>query len=433
MGLGHANRQGKIPPICKSFTQLLPLRDHRATNAAKREAGLTADWRTELRQALRTGAWLDAGRVRVYAAMVLAAYLPMMLKVYREATGTVGSDFLAFWGAGRLQLSGPAARVYDLMAEQVAQAASGTGQLVAYVNPPPYLFLTAPLGLMPYAVAWIVWALAGWALWFLVAQRSLPNGGAAGALAILAFPAAYLSASHAQNGFITGAILIAAVLTLRRSQTLSGALFGLLVIKPHLALLVPFWLAAGRKWTAIAAAAASAALLCLASLLVFGIDTWRAYPQSFGVSQTLMAQTSGEFFLRMCTPYAALRVLFGPTAAMIGQGLITILTGALACRYWRRAPSDEAAGAMLLAATALASPYLFSYDLPFLAMPVFFLVGMARREGWRPWEKSLLVLIWLAPLATRAAALPLGLNLMPIPAAILVGLVWTTWAPQKVK
>ncbi len=398
-----------------------------------REAKLAGDRQTKLVRVLRSLTWLDAGRVRVYAAMVLVAYVPMMLKVYREATGTVGSDFLAFWGAGRLLQTGPAARVYDLVAEHGAQAASGTGQMVAYVNPPPYLFLTAPLGLMPYAAAWIVWALAGWALWFVAARRVLPGGGLAVSLAILAFPAAYLSASHAQNGFITGALLIGAVLALPRSQVLSGALFGLLVIKPHLALLVPFWLAAGRKWTAIAAAAASAALLCLASLLVFGSDTWRAYPQSFAVSQTLMAQTSGEFFLRMSTPYAALRVLLTPAAAMLGQGAITLLTGALACRYWRRAPSDEAAGAMLLAATALASPYLFSYDLPFLAMPVFWLVGMGQREGWRPWEKLALVGIWAAPLATRAAALPLGLNLMPLAAAALVWLVWTTYSPQVVQ
>ncbi|OYU35574.1 MAG: hypothetical protein CFE35_08660 [Novosphingobium sp. PASSN1] len=387
------------------------------------------DFSAWLKANLRTLTWLDAPRVRVYAAMILVAYVPMMVKVFREATGTVGSDFLAFWGAGRLLATGPAPRVYDLAAEHAAQMAAGTGQMVAYVNPPPYLFLAAPLGLMPYAAAWVVWALAGWAVWFLVARRALPNGGAAGALIVLAFPAAYLAASHAQNGFVTGAILIAAVLSLRRSQTLSGALFGLLIIKPHLALLVPFWLAAGRKWTAMAAAAASAAALCLASLAVFGVETWRAYPQSFEVSQILMNQTGSEFFLRMCTPFAALRVLFGPTAAMYGQAVITVITGALACLYWRRAPSDEAAGAMLLAATALASPYLFSYDLPFLIMPIAFLVGMGRSMGWRPWEKTLLVLIWLSPLATRAAALPLGLNLMPIPAAILIGLVWTTWAP----
>ena len=64
-------------------------------------------------------------------------------------------------------------------------------------------------------------------------------------------------------------------------------------------------------------------------------------------------------------------------------------------------------------------------------MPIAFLISMGRSMGWRPWEKFLLVLIWLSPLATRAAALPLGLNLMPIPAVILVGLVWTTWAPAK--
>jgi hypothetical protein len=395
------------------------------------EEQLPANVTDRLKANLRTLSWLDAGRVRGYAAMILVAYLPMMVKVYREATGTVGSDFLAFWGAGQLLRSGPAARVYDLAAEHAAQMTAGTGQMVAYVNPPPYLFLAVPLGLMPYAVAWIVWALVGWAVWFFVARRALPGAGAAGALVVLAFPAAYLAASHAQNGFITGALLIGGVLALRRSQALSGALFGLLVIKPHLALLVPFWLAAGRKWTAIAAAAASAAALCLASLAVFGLETWRAYPQSFAVSQILMNQPSAEFFLRMCTPYAGLRVLFGTTVALYGQAVITVITGALACLYWRRAPSDEAAGAMLLAATALASPYLFSYDLPFLIMPIAFLISMGRSMGWRPWEKFLLVLIWLSPLATRAAALPLGLNLMPLPAVILVGLVWTTWAPAK--
>jgi len=61
------------------------------------------------------------------------------------------------------------------------------------------------------------------------------------------------------------------------------------------------------------------------------------------------------------------------------------------CLYWRRAPSEEAAGAMLLAATALASPYLFSYDLPFPAMPVFFLSAWRAAQAgghgrsWRWW------------------------------------------------
>lgn len=378
------------------------------------------DMRAEGLDALRSLAFLDRGRVRAYALMILIAYLPMLAKVFLEATGTVGSDFLAFWGAGQIVAAGTPARVYDLATEQAVQALSGTGQLVAYVNPPPYLFLVAPLGLLPYGTAWVAWIVAGWALWFAVARRVVPGA----ALPILAFPGAYLAASHAQNGFVTGALLIGAVLALRRSQALSGALFGLLIIKPHLALLVPFWLIAGRKWTAFIAAGASALALCLLSLLVFGADTWAAYPESFKASAVLMAQDPGEFFLRMCTLYAGLRYHFDPTVAAMGQGLVTLATLVIACRFWRRAPDDMGAGAMLLAATALASPYLFSYDLAFLALPVFWLAGEARRTGWRPWEKLIVVCLWLSPLATRAVALPLHLNLMPVAAALLVAMIW---------
>lgn len=376
---------------------------------------------------MRSLAPLGQRRLAAYALIVLVAYLPMMAKVFAEATGTIGSDFLAFWGAGRLVADGTPELVYNLAAERAAQGPSGTGQLVAFVNPPPYLFVVAPLGWLPYAAAWVAWALAGWAIWFAVARRILPEAS----LAILAFPAAYLAASHAQNGFVTGALLIGGVIALRRSQTLSGALLGALIIKPHLALLVPFWLAAGRKWTAFAAAGASALGLCLASLLVFGADTWAAYPESFKASAALMAQDPGPFFLRMATLYAALRQNGDPAVAMACQAAVTLALLVLTCRFWSRARDETAAGAMMLAATALASPYLFSYDLAFLALPVFWLAGEARRTGWRPWEKLLLIVVWMAPLATRALALPLGINLMPLASALLVWMVWRRGTPAK--
>lgn len=376
---------------------------------------------------MRSLAPLGQRRVAAYALIVLVAYLPMMAKVFAEATGTIGSDFLAFWGAGRLVADGTPELVYNLAAERAAQGPSGTGQLVAFVNPPPYLFVVAPLGWLPYAAAWVAWALAGWAIWFAVARRILPEAS----LAILAFPAAYLAASHAQNGFVTGALLIGGVIALRRSQALSGALLGALIIKPHLALLVPFWLAAGRKWTAFAAAGASALGLCLASLLVFGADTWAAYPESFKASAALMAQDPGPFFLRMATLYSALRQHGDPAVAMACQAAVTLALLVLTCRFWSRARDETAAGAMMLAATALASPYLFSYDLAFLALPVFWLAGDARRTGWRPWEKLLLIVVWMAPLATRALALPLGINLMPLASALLVWMVWRRGTPAK--
>ena len=184
----------------------------------------------ELRAALRDAAWLDARRVRAYAIMLLVAYAAMLVPPFLDATRGPGSDFLAFWGAAKLAVAGTPQLAYDLAAETAMQATTGIRNMVAYVNPPPFLLAIAPLGLLPYAAAWVVWSLAGWAIWLLVARRILPQA----TLAIAAFPGAYLAASHAQNGFLTGALLIGGVLALKRSQMLSGALFGQSVLSNSL-------------------------------------------------------------------------------------------------------------------------------------------------------------------------------------------------------
>lgn len=377
-------------------------------------------------KAARDGHWPDSARLKVYSVFFLLAWAPLLVQVFFEATGSTGSDFLAFWGAAKLADSGHPALVYDLHAQQAAQATSGAGQFFAYVNPPPYLLLIWPLGLLPFAVAWIAWSVVGWALWYAVARRVSP----AHAIAIFVSPVAYLAASHAQNGFFTGALLVGGVLALPRRPALAGALFGALVIKPHLALLVPFWLLAGRQWRAIAFAALSAVSLCLLSAAAFGWQTWAAYPESFKVSQVLMSQAAGPFFMRMCTPFAALRMLTSPTLALAGQALVGVAVLALVMAAWRRSRDPQATGALMLAGTALASPYLFAYDLPFLVQPLFWIAAQGRSHGWRPWEKILLIALWFAPFATRAFALPLGINLMPLAAAMLFAMVWTRLSPE---
>ena len=376
--------------------------------------------------ALRDGAWLNARRVRAYAIMLLVAYAAMLVSPFLDAIRGPGSDFLAFWGAAKLTVAGTPELAYNLAAETAVQATTGITGMFAYVNPPPFLLVIAPLGLLPYAAAWVAWSLAGWAVWLLVARRILPQA----TLAIAAFPGAWLAASHAQNGFLTGALLIGGVLALKRSQALSGALFGLLIVKPHLALLVPLWLLAGRKWTALAAGAASALALALFSLAAFGLKTWQAWPQSFAVSAAIMRNSADIFWLRMGTVYSAVRYHGGADAALIAQALVTLACAALAALVWRRTRDTDAAGALLLAATALGSPYLFAYDLAFLALPVFWLVREGLERGFRPWERMGIVALYFAPLIARAAALPLELNLTPLAAAALTALVWTRTGVQ---
>lgn len=369
---------------------------------------------------LRDAHWLNARRVRAYAMMLALAFLAMLavnyMAIYRD-----GTDFQAFWSAARILADHGAPAAFDLDLQRQVQESAGFKAMIAYVNPPPFLLFVFWLAVLPFGAAWIAWTVVTFAVWFSAMHREY-RGDLAWPL--LAFPAAFLAAAHAQTGFLTGALLAGAVLALRRSPWLCGILLGMLVIKPHLALLAPFWLLARGEWKAIAGGVLGAGGMILASLVLFGPASWIAYPEVFEVSRVLMSQGRDVFWLRMTTPYAALRYYATPEAAMAVQAAITLAMLALTMIFARRTRDSLASGALMLAATAVASPYLFSYDLPFLAVPVFWLIADGRARGWRPWEKLLVVALYFAPLATRAAALPLEINLMPLPALAMVALIW---------
>lgn len=369
---------------------------------------------------LRDAHWLNAERTRAYAAMLVLAFIGMLVANYLKVPST-GSDFQAFWSAARIMAEHGPAAAFDLDLQRQAQQQAGFDEMIAYVNPPPFLLFIFWLAVLPFGAAWIAWTSVTFAAWFIGMNRTYKGDLS---LPLLAFPASFLAASHAQNGFVTGALLAGSVLVLRRSPWLAGVLLGMLVIKPHLALLAPFWLLARGEWKAVAGGALGAAGMILISLVAFGPAAWLAYPEVFEVSRQLMAQGQDVFWLRMTTPYAALRYYASPELAMAVQALITLVLLALTMIFARRTRDGMASGAFMLAATAVASPYLFSYDLPFLVVPVFWLIMDGRARGWRPYEKLLVLGLYLSPLATRAVALPLEINLMPLPALAMAALIW---------
>ena len=371
---------------------------------------------------LRDADWLTARRVRAYAAMLGLASLGVLAIGFFEATGGIGSDFLAFWGAGQVAAGGDPALAYDLAVQEQVQTGAGSRGWFAFVNPPPFLFLALPFGLLPYPLAWIAWVAIGYALFAWAGIRAFPRLWPV----VLAYPGALIAATHAQTGLFTGALLIAAVTVLDRYPARSGAMVGALMVKPHLAILWPFWLAAGRRWRAFVAAALTVLVLALLSWAAFGTATWLGYGESWDASASLMRRDAAEFYLRMVSLYAQARLYLAHPVAIALAVLLTLVTIWLAVTSWRRFAGDlRASAALMLAASALATPYLFSYDLPFLLFPTLFLVERGLQQGFRPFEKLALVALYLAPYGLRAMALPLGLNLMPLASIVLVWLMWS--------
>ena len=332
---------------------------------------------------LRRADWLNRQRVRGYAVLLGLASLALLANSFFKAMGPDGSDFLAFWGAGHVTAAGDPAAAYDLAVQERVQTGTGSVGWFAFVNPPPFLFAAAPFGLLPFPLAWLAWVAVGYALWAFAAVRAFPRLWPL----VLVFPGALLAAGHAQTGLLTGALLVGGVALLGRRPVLAGVLLGALVIKPHLALLVPFWLAAGGRWRAFIAAGASAIGLLGLAWVMFGSATMLAYTTSWDASAAIMRSEDAEFYLRMATPYSQLRLFIPPGAALAINAALALALIGLVMLGWRRSGGDPlASGALMLAATALASPYLFNYDLPFLILPLCWLVARGLDDGFRAWE-----------------------------------------------
>ena len=372
-----------------------------------------------LRNCLRL-AWLGHERITAYARILAVVSLASLANSYRQATGRTGSDFLAFWSAARLAVGGAADRVYDLASTGAIQAGLGRSEVFAFVNPPPFLLFVYPLGYLGYAAAWMVWIAATYALWLTAACRLDRRLG----WAIAAFPGAMVAAWHAQTGLLTGALMLAAGLLLPRRPVLAGLCIGCLVIKPHLAVLYPVALLAGRHWGALLSAACAALLSFVVAGLVFGWNTVQSYPESWQVSRYLLEHGDAAFFLRQGTVYAEARLLAGPAIATGLQGAASIACVALVWRAWRGPDALAWKSAFVLAVTPLATPYLFSYDLAFLVAPVIWLAGDVRDRPRGGWERPLVLCFYLGPLWTRAIALPLGVNLLPLVSALMVMTLW---------
>lgn len=350
--------------------------------------------------------WLGHARVRAYAIILGVCSLASMPWMFADAMKPGGSDFIAFWSASRMILEGHASEIYDPTSLGELQLRVAYADIVPFVHPPQFLLAIWPLGYLEYPAAWLVWTAVTYAFWLITTRRLFPILS----WPIAAFPAALVALWHAQTGFLTSAIQAIIAKQLRDRPFLAGLCVGLLIIKPHLAILIPFALLASRSWSAIAGAVLSITGTSFLSLVLFGASPWLAYPSSWAVSQYLVETGSEAFFLRQVTVYAMFRVWGWPEIAAVAQGMVTLTSIIVIWKAWSSQGPLDGKIALLFALTPLATPYLFSYDLPFLIIPVAWLIQRSQQE----WSRPLLVALYFAPLACRAIALPAGINPMPL-------------------
>lgn len=130
------------------------------------------------------------------------------------------------------------------------------------------------------------------------------------------------------------------------------------------------------------------------------------------------------FFLRQTTVYALVRIIAGSGPASWAQAAASLGAAWVTWLAWGRPGPLEGRIALLFAATPLATPYLFAYDLPFLVIPVCWLATTARDGDFGGWNRPIVLSLYLSVLFARAIALPVGMNLLPFVSLATVWLVW---------
>lgn len=296
--------------------------------------------------------------------------------------GSESIDFEEYWRASQVTLSGLPAAAYGI-------GKNPFGNFLPIAYPPPFLFFIAPTSLVPVGPAFLTWILVtgGFCVW---ASRTRMA---------LAHPSAAYNGLVGQNGFLTTGILLIGLRLLSRRPAVGGAILGMMVIKPQLALALPIVVIAGRLWIAIPAAAASAASLLALAVVVFGPATYVGFFYAVSVYGGWFSDAQWPW-AHMASMYAV-GMWFGlGSAAWALHGLFAILAAAAVWISWRH--EWESKVPIAASASLLISPYLFPYDGVLLVAPLAYLAN--RRPIWA-------IAVWV--LAGLQLLLPLGIYYGP--------------------
>jgi Glycosyltransferase family 87 len=346
---------------------------------------------------------LIASLIAAVISLLILSQIFLPLDGWYDRHGyALGRDFSNFWLGGRLALTGRVAEIYDLPRYMLAMRGlfSPDQQFMNFSYPPHALALLVPFGALPYGLALPVWLVLSGAALFAAKPGTLRPWPWQTGLLLAVSPAVLFMLSIGQATALLAFVFVAGLRLIDKKPVLAGLLFGLLSVKPHLGLLLPFVLLQRRAWLTIAVACATVAALVAISLIVFGIEPWQAYIANTLPYQTrVIATPFGFVWSLMVSPYAWYAKLgAGFSTAMTLHVLTAIPLAVLALMAYAKARKhDEPLAIAILATASIAIvPYSLNYDL---VIPVVAIAAwLATRTAPLPRATALaLGIFWVLP------------------------------------
>ena len=313
------------------------------------------------------------------AAVVVLAVYDLGVWIQTILADSFHNDLSFYYAAARLGLTHGWSGLYDLQLQQEQLQAIGSqitvAELARYISPPPLAWLVVPFTVLPFQWAYLLWSVVlvvALALTWLLAS---PGGGRSRVLYLVAaigwLPVIY-GLQLGQPGMLIALGVAACYALLQRDhEVAAGAVLGVMVLKPQLAILVPAALLVTGRWRAFAAATLVLAILVALSALALGGGGVAAYEQRLSFASTVpvnQAQTLAPWIGNLAVTRAI-------------QVLIAVWALALAYRLRARGPGLVIAVALV--GGLAAGPYVHYDDLTMLGLAGWlYLRSTSQRWGW---------------------------------------------------
>lgn len=226
-----------------------------------------------------------------------------------SAQRPVAPDFRAFYSAAHFLHQDEPNKAYDYDAEdELSRALFGPEtNLLPWRYPPPTLLMVRPLGGFNYAHACLIWMVVGVGL--LLLATFVVTRRADLLLWVVISPSVAFTVFTGQIGLYLTALLLLALGMIERAPRVAGVCLGALILKPHMAVLVPvlLWAHKDRQlfvWTVV-----STGTLAALSVTFYGVDPWRLFVAELGRYGHAMLDQQNPQWDRIPSVYILVREL----------------------------------------------------------------------------------------------------------------------------
>ena len=337
----------------------------------------------------------------------------------------LGADWVIFLAAARAVFSHDLSHIYNqawitsATNSQFAHWLSAPLPFPLFPYPPVYLLLVVPFAKL--SVGWSLllsqlaqFAVLAWALRKLAPDKSWLFFLLGAFLA----PAASNNVIAGSNALLVAALIAGGMALVSTRPLLAGALIGVLVFKPQYGPLPFLALLAAGEGRALAAAIASAAILCAVSAVLFGPSLWLDWFNVYLHPQTVAGVNATDWGHMWDESVSTCVGLLGAPSWLATAAQILAAAVALGFTWQAFRFGNPQRVAILCCAVLLASPHLSNYDLILLALAGMLQV-QAMREDARPLALMMPLLCYLAPIFNPPRVMALGL----ITPLLLLGLM----------